>query len=178
VACAASILTPSLRAAEPASLKEFELKAAYLYNFAKFTSWPEGTFADESAPIVVGVMADERVGAALSKLVKGHPLNRREVLVRTLTRGDDARGLQVLYIDKTQETVLQSMAPAFSRTGLLTIGESERFSQLGGTIRLLVEGDRLQFEISAAAAQRVGLSLSSQLLMLAKTVRKPEVSAR
>jgi hypothetical protein len=172
MACVALLLAPSLRAADAPSLKEFELKAAYLYNFTKFTAWPNGTFADESAPIVVGVMADERVGAALLKLVKGHPVNGREVIVRTLTRRDEVRGLQVLYIDKTQEGALQSIASVFSSPGLLTVGDSERFAQLGGTIRLLVEGDRLQFEISAVAAQRAGLSLSSQLLMLAKTVRK------
>jgi hypothetical protein len=177
MACAALLLAPAARAADPPSLKEFELKAAYVYNFIKFTGWPNGAFADESAPIVVGVMADERTGAALMKLVKGHPVNHRDVIVRMLSRRDEFPALHVLYVDNTHEAALRSIAPLFAKPGLLTVGESEQFTELGGAIRLLVEGDRLQFEISAAAAQRVGLSLSSQLLMLAKSVRKPEASA-
>ena len=159
-------------ASEMESAKEYELKAAYIYNFTKFTSWPITSFPDESAPLMIWVLGNERIAAALETLVKGHTSNGRPISVRAVPRASDREGLHVLYVDVSQDAKLTAVKAAFSSPGLLTVGESQRFADLGGAIRLIVEGERLQFEISSQATQRAGLTLSSQLLMLAKAVRK------
>jgi hypothetical protein len=159
-------------AAEASSAKEYELKAAYIYNFTKFTRWPQGSFAADTAPLVIGIVGNDDVARVLQRLVEGRTASGREVRVLVRTADEGAQGLHVIYIDSSQEPQLDKLAAALASPGLMTVGESERFMTLGGMVRFVVEGDRLAFEISTAATQRAGLSLSSQLLMLARIVHK------
>jgi hypothetical protein len=158
--------------AEPTSVSEYDLKAAYLYNFAKFTSWPEGSFAAAQSPMVVGVLGTERLIAALETVTRGRLVNGHVISVKAWSPQLGTAGLHVLYVESAYEAQLAKMAGPFVARGLLTVGESDAFMASGGAIRLVVDGNRLQFEISAPATERAGLTLSSQLLMLAKSVRK------
>jgi hypothetical protein len=154
------------------SVKVHELKAAYIYNFTKFTSWPATSFADEKAPLVIGVLGNESFAKTLRDLVNGHAVNGHAVEVRDLLPSQSLQGLHVLYVDVSVEAQLGTAEDLFASPGMLTVGESEQFTARGGVIRFVVDGARLQFEINVSAAQRAGLVLSSQLLMLAKAVRK------
>jgi hypothetical protein len=154
------------------AVKEYELKAAYLYNFTKFTSWPAMSFATESAPLVIGVLGNENFAKALSTVVKGQAVNGHAVEVRALMPSQALQGLHVLYVDVSVEGQLAMMGAALASPGMLTVGESEQFAAWGGAIRFVVDGDRLEFDINLPAAQRAGLGLSSQLLMLARSIRK------
>ena len=158
--------------AEPESVREYDLKAAYLYNFIKFASWPDGSFIAPQSPLVVGVLGNERLIAALEAVTRGRLVNGRAVTVKSWSPQLGTTGLHVLYVDSAYELQLSKLSSAFAARGLLTVGETDAFVAAGGGIRLIVEGDRLQFEISTAATERAGLVLSSQLLMLARTVRK------
>jgi hypothetical protein len=158
--------------AEPESVREYDLKAAYLYNFTKFASWPAGSFSAPQAPLVVAVLGDERLIAALEALTRGRFVNGHPVSVKSWSPQLVTAGLHVLYVDSAHELQLPKMSGAFMARGVLTVGETDAFLAAGGAIRLTVEGDRLQFEISTAATERAGLGLSSQLLMLAKTIRR------
>jgi hypothetical protein len=91
--------------------------------------------------------------------------------VRLIESGLLSSDVRVLYVPASQDATLTHLAPSFHTAGLLTVGESDLFVRSGGIIRLLVESDRLQFEIDADIAEKVGLTLSSQLLMLARKVR-------
>lgn len=168
-----AVAGPLALAASMPSARESELRAAYIYNFVRFTEWPTKTFADEVGPLIVGVLGNEAVAQALARVVKGHTVNGRPLEVRTLDSVQDIGQLHVLYVDGSQDKLIGGARGVLSSRGLLTVGESERFVALGGIIRLLVEGNRLVFEVNAAASQEAGLALSSQLLMLAKTVRRP-----
>jgi hypothetical protein len=153
-------------------VKDSDLKAAYIYNFAKFAEWPPGSFSGDAASLVIGVLGNQAVASALERVVAGHTVNGHKVDVRAWSATASIAGIHVLYIDGSQDAHLDALTPALSTIGLLVIGESERFLSWGGTIRFVVAGDRLRFEVNTASAQRAGLTLSSQLLMLAKTVRK------
>lgn len=168
----ASLLCSRPAATEPQSASEYDLKAAYLYNFTKFTSWPEGSFPTAQSPMVVGVLGDERFIAALESVTRGRPVGGHVVSVKAWSPQLGTAGLHVLYVESAYEAQLAKMVGAFVVRGLLTVGETDAFMASGGAIRLVVDGDRLLFEISAPATERAGLTLSSQLLMLAKAVRK------
>jgi hypothetical protein len=166
-------LGPAQVGAKLPSAKEYELKAAYLFNFTRFTSWPASSFAGDTAPLVIGILGNQNIAAALEQLVKSHVVNGHRVDVRTVPSIQDTDGLHVLFVDVSHDKQLGSdPGGPLSKPGLLTVGESDRFLAAGGTIRLLVEGNRLLFEVNGAAAQGAGLTLSSQLLALAKTVHK------
>ena len=158
--------------ADPGVAKEYELKAAYLFNFAKFVRWPATALPDADTPLVVGIFGSDRVAVALDALTKGRSVNGHPVQVKVMSDATNVAGLRVLYLDRAEDAGLSQIAPVFSSNGLLTVGESEAFAQAGGMIRLVVEANRLQFEINAGAAQRAGLSLSSQLLTLARKVQR------
>jgi hypothetical protein len=157
------LLLASVALAGPASVREDELKAAYIYNFAKFTRWPGVGASGVPNPLVIGVLGDERVADSLAVLTRGRTVAGSPVEVKAIGPGAVPANLHILYISASQRPDSSLFQP-----GRLTIGETEEFTQNGGIIRLLVESDRLQFEIDNDHAQKAGLSLSSQLLMLAR----------
>jgi hypothetical protein len=164
-------LVPGLGAdalADVASANEYELKAAYIYNFAKFTRWAAAGKTGVPNPLVIGVLDDERVAQALIALTRGRTVAGSPIEVRAFGADAIPAGLQILYVDAAQDA--QELAPSLFQKGRLTIGETEDFTRSGGIIRLFVESDRLQFEIDNGHAQKAGLTLSSQLLMLARKV--------
>ena len=158
--------------AEVDSVREYDLKAAYLFNFAKFTSWPESSFAAPQSPMVVGVLGNQRFISALETVTRGRLIGGHAISVKAWSPQLGTTGLHVLYVESAYEARFARMAEALVVHGVLTVGETDAFMASGGAIRLVVEGDRLQFEISAAATERAGLTLSSQLLMLAKAIRR------
>ena len=160
-----------VRAGLPAA-KEDDLKAAYIHNFTKFVAWPAGSFRGESAPIVIGVMGNDGVVAALQRLVAGRSVSGRSLEIRRVEVASDLGALHVLYVAAARDAALANAALSLARHGLLTVGESDRFVAHGGTIRFVVHEDRLLFEINVAAAQRAGVTASSQLLKLARIVHK------
>jgi hypothetical protein len=152
------------------SVKEHELKAAYIYNFAKFTTWPSASFSSPTAPLIVGIAGNEQVAAALASQVKNRTVNGHSVEVRSLAPSQGIADLHILY--GADDASLASLQQAFVTQGLLTIGDTAQFAARGGVIRFVIDGDRLQFEINSGAAKRADLTLSSQLLMLARAVSK------
>lgn len=154
----------------PGSAREDELKAAYLYNFAKFTRWAGAGDTGVPNPLVIGILGDERVAESLAALTRGRAVGGSTIEVRSFSAESIPANLHIVYVAASQDGLLRQIAPSLFQAGRLTIGETESFTQNGGIIRLFVESDRLQFEIDNRQAQKAGLTLSSQLLMLA---RKP-----
>jgi hypothetical protein len=156
--------------AEPASAREYELKAAYVYNFAKFTRWPAAGEAGVPNPIVIGVLGNPRVAEAIAALTRGRTIGSSTIEVKSFGPNEIPANLHIVYVGASQDDTLRRLAPTLFQPGRLTIGETEAFTQNGGIIRLFVEADRLRFEIDNGHAQKAGLTLSSQLLMLARKV--------
>lgn len=152
--------------ADPGSAREDELKAAYLYNFAKFTRWPGA--GDVPNPLVIGVLGDERVADSISALTRGRTVGGSTIQVKSFSADAIPAYLHIVYVAASQDDSLRRLAPSLFQPGRLTVGETEAFMQNGGIIRLFIESDRLQFEIDIRQAQKAGLTLSSQLLMLAR----------
>jgi hypothetical protein len=157
---------------DAASAREYDLKAAYIYNFAKFTEWPRGSFSDAMSPLVIGVVGDDRVAASLTTLTRGRAVNGHPIEVKPLASPSVPPNVRILFVSGSQDAALSKLTGALQTGGLLTVGESEAFTKAGGMIRLLVDSNRLQFEIDNERAEKGGLTLSSQLLMLARKVHK------
>ena len=144
---------------------EYQVKAAFLLNFVKFTDWPPEAFADAGSPLKICILGDDPFGRTLDQLVTGEVVNNRKVTVERIKRAPAPKSCPVLFISKPGKelpTVLSGLGP-----GVLTVGEGEAFIRDGGMIAFVIEERRVRFRANQAAAENAGLKLSSKLLSVA-----------
>lgn len=137
-----------------------ELKAAFLYHFASYVEWPQGR---TDRPIVFAVAGNDGIERELRRLARGRRLNGRPIVVQT---AEDAASAHVLFVAADAAGRLARYVEAIAGRPVLLVTETPGALERGSTINLVVT-DRVQFEISVAAAARAGLRLSSRLLSLA-----------
>lgn len=150
--------------------KEYQIKAAFLYNFAKFVEWPAQSSATTERPIVIGVLATNPFGDELKNIVHGRRINGRSLTVKVVRSPAEAVAVDLLFIPDGQEKLWDIMKDKLSHAGVLTVGESHHFLSLGGIIGFVLEGEKVRFSINLAAASESGLKISAQLLKLATSV--------
>ncbi len=172
-ACAA---VPAARAARPRD--EYEVKAAFLYNFIHFVTWPEADAARDT--IVVGIVGADPFGDAIDRLFAGRVPAGRPIVLRRLSTFDDASRCDVLFVGATGKRSLAGELRRLRSKPVLTVGEQDDFAAAGGIIRLKTVGDRVRFDVNVAAADSARLQLSSGLLRVADLVlgRKQAGGAR
>ncbi len=150
-----------------AVFKEYQVKAAFLFNFSKFVEWPARKFTDGTSPIVIGILGVNPFGSELEKAVKGRHINGREVVVQQFDTPEAARSAHLLFVSASSDPSMVSALRALDGSSVLTVGESEAFTRHGGIITLVLEGDKLGFTINIESAGRAGLKISAQLQKLA-----------
>ena len=154
--------------------KEYQVKAAFLYNFLKFVGWPATNSPAPEAPLVIGVAGDGPMLAALTETVKGRRIGRHALVVRPLRRPVEAKTTQVLFVPASENKRVGQWLGQAHGAAILTVGESEGFAREHGMINFLRVEDKVRFEIDARAADQAGLTISAQLQKLARRVRKDE----
>jgi hypothetical protein len=152
--------------------KEYQVKAAYLYNFAKFVEWPAQRFANAEAPLVIGVFGENPFGDELRAIARNHKINGRDIVILPVTTSAEARAAQMVFFSAAEDAHAAQELGKIREAGVLTVGESEKFIAAGGMIAFVREGDKVRFEINAEAAEQQGLKISAQLLKLAKPIHK------
>ena len=157
--------------AQSASLREYEIKAAFLYNFIKFIDWPSEVLPETSDTMTVCVLSDDPFGEALES-IKGKTVKGRRLAIRRIEPVRDLESCHVLFIGAAEEKRLPQVMQSLRGSSVLTVGEMERFVQSGGIINFVVERNKVRFEINVNSAERARLKLSSQLLSLARVVRQ------
>jgi hypothetical protein len=148
------------------AVNEYQVKAAFILNFAKFVDWPSDAFS-EGGSLVVGVVGDDPFGGALDQL-NGNTVNGRRLRIKRLRWDDSLRGCQILFVSNSEGKHLGKIMESIRGTSVLTIGEMPQFNQSGGMIRFLTQSNKVRFEINAAAAGQARLRVSSKLLALSK----------
>ena len=158
-------------AGEPVS-KEYQLKAAFLYNFTKFVEWSPSSFGAPDSPVVIGVLGSDPFGDELQNVVRGRKVNGREISVKRLQTTAGAKGVHLLFITAGEDALLADIQAGLRGASVLTVGESEAFGRSGGVIIFVIEGDKVRFDINIAAAEQAAVKISAQLQKLARSVRK------
>jgi hypothetical protein len=161
---AAAAIAGSSRAAD--AVTPSALKAAFLFNFAKFADWSS---VPPSGPIVLCVANDDKVGTALIDSVRGQTLEGRAIEVRRLKSDEPLPSCHVLFVPAADAR--ETLTKIGREPSVLTVSDAAGFAQSGGMIELFEEAGRMRFAINVRAAQRLGVRLSSRLLDLAKIVR-------
>jgi hypothetical protein len=166
-------------AGTPAGYGEYLIKAAFLYNFAKFTEWPGTADAYEGAPLEVCVLGRDPFGAALESIA-GKRIKERIVTTRRVSRLDQARRCQVLFISASETHRLGTILARLGTAPILTVtDEPAGRGPSRGIISFQTIAEKVRFEIDTEHAAAAGLSFSSKLLSLAETYARhfgPQVS--
>jgi hypothetical protein len=165
--------------AAPASLAqgvgatlERSVKAAFLYKFLSYTEFPAGTFADATAPLVMGVAGSEDMAAELSRTVAGRSVNNRPIAVKSFKEGEVAAGVQLLFIAGADIAHVARVLRGLQQGPMLLVTESELGLQYGSVINFTIIDERVRFDVSLEAADKNNVKLSSRLLTVANHVQK------
>lgn len=151
-----------------AVLGEAQAKAGFVLNFARYVEWPAAAFTSRDAPVVACVQGREDVARALGAL-ESRPVQGRPLRVRRVDGGaDDLRGCHLLFVGESDERRAALQLRATQGQPVLTIGDAERFIDLGGAIGLVYGDERLQFEINRQALEQRQIKASANLLRLAR----------
>jgi hypothetical protein len=170
----ALILTGRLIAAGHAEgpSDEYQVKAAFLYNFAKFVEWPREAFQSQGEPLVVCVLGEDPFGRTLDDIVAGKRIDGRALVVRRTSDARQVKGCRMLFVSSSEPRSVLSVLAALDESGVLTVGEADSAASEGMIINFILEGGKIRFAINTAAAEREKLRFSSRLLSLATIVRK------
>jgi len=151
--------------------KEYQLKAAFLFNFAQFVKWPADSFNSTDAPFSIGILGDDPFGAALEETIRGESIdNHRLTVVRGQSIGD-LKDCQMIFVSRSEEGHVGEILSQLNSKPVLTVSEVDSFAREGGVIDFYLSSGKVRFEINPQSAQRCGLKISSQLLSLGKIVK-------
>lgn len=164
--CAALGLVLPWLAAD-ASPKEYQVKAAYLYNFTKFIDWPDSAFASASAPITICVLGDDPFEGVLDKAIGGKQVKGRALSLRKVE--EDTTGCQILFIAGSEEGKVGDILSAASGP-VATVSEVDGFAEQGGVLNFALKGSKVKVELNMDAAERAGLKVSGKLQQVAVAV--------
>jgi hypothetical protein len=168
---AVMVLAAMLYGAVAPSPSEYQIKAAFLYNFTKFVEWPAKAFRATSRSMTLCILGEDPFGTDLEQILDGKMVNGKSIAIK---RFSGMRGLEVchiLFISSSERSHLPEILEALREASMLTVGETERFAKLGGIINFTIEENKVRFEINVDAAERAGLKISSRLLKLGKVIR-------
>jgi hypothetical protein len=147
------------------------VKAAFLFNFAKFTEWPADVVAPGGA-LVLCVINDGAVGDELRDLTKDRMIDGHTVVVQSMKIGAATPGsCRLLYASGLNRVTSGALLQSIKQAPVFTVSDLVEFTELGGVAHLFVENGTMRFAINLEAAQRAGLHLSSKLLSLARIVK-------
>jgi len=152
------------------TLPEYQVKAAYLFNFLKFVEWPEEAFPDPLAPIVIGICGEDLFGNSLPQVIIGKTVQGRDLIIHRYHTGEDLRGAHILFISPSEKKRLPLILSSLHGASVLTVADMEGFLEGGGIIQFVSENNRVRFAINTDAASKAKLKMSSKLLSLARIV--------
>lgn len=157
-------------AAESPSLTERQVKALFLFNFAKYVDWPANALTTSNAAIVIDVVGEDGFGDEFKRVTGDRTVNGRKVVVKQVEDTADLKECQILFIGITEKGHLPEILDAVKNSAVLTVGETDQFLAMEGMINFTKKENKIHLEINLAPAQRANLKLSSKLLTVADVV--------
>jgi hypothetical protein len=166
----ALLVLPAAQAAEPPPPTEYEVKAAFLYHFAKYSEWPSE--AEKGGDLfVVGVLGRDPFGSVLDETLAGKEVRGRKLAVRRCSTVEEARQVRILFVNPEAKAELGRVLQSLAAHPVLTVGDLDQFASKGGMIGFRVQGEIVRFDINVEQVEKAGLRMSSQVLKLARIVR-------
>jgi hypothetical protein len=152
--------------------QEYKVKAAFIYNFARFIEWPTGAFTSADAPLVIAVVGTDPFSGSLEQAVVGKVVGNRRVEIRHFDSVDKIGPCQILFVPTTDDNTESAIVQKVRNDHVLTIGESDNFAAQGGSLRFFSQDGKVRFEINTDVTDQAQLKISSKLLKLARIFKK------
>jgi len=165
-----SLLVTGALAAAETSLPEYQVKALFLVNFTKYVEWPVDSSADASTPFTIGIAGDNDIAPYLQSAVEGKTIAGHPLVIRHVEKNEDLANCQILFISASEKSHLAEILNQVKTSPVLTVGETDQFSQRGGIIGFIKKEGKIRLQIDLNAARAAGLQISSRLLSVADRV--------
>lgn len=165
------ILTSMLFAQPLSGITEYQVKAAYLFNFTRFVEWPDSCFSDSTSPIVIGIMGEDPFREDLDNTVRNKLVQKRPLEIKRVRWGPEIKSCHILFICESEEKRFKLILNQIKNFPILTVGDVPGFLEKGGIINFYIEESRVRFEIDIKASETAKLPISSLLLKLARIRR-------
>jgi hypothetical protein len=150
-----------------AAQREYNVKAASLYAFGRYVTWPESAFAADDSPFVIGVVGANPFGNALELIATKKTINGRAIAIRQLDSPEQAAECHVVFVPRATPAELeQTLVGRTSGHPILLVGESPGFANRGGIINFYLSGGHVRFELNPERGSQSYLSLDAKLLSL------------
>jgi len=156
------------RPAAPSLPTDYEVKAAFLYNFAKFVRWPDD--AAGGPRFVVAIVGDDPFGAVIDRAFQGKTVLGRPVEIRRTRAFREAAGAQMAFIGSSEHARLAEVLAALKGGSVLTVGDMESFADGGGMVGFRIKDSTVRFEVNLREVRQARLQMSSQIIRLAQRV--------
>lgn len=151
---------------------EYQVKALFIYNFAKFVEWPPTSFTGAHDPITVCIAGEDPFGSEFDQAVQNKTVNSRAFQIRRIGKAEDPRTCQILFVASLDKKHLHQLWLAANGLPVLTITDYAD-ADTYGVINFVMEDSKVRFDINMQAAERAHLKISSKLLSLARSVKEP-----
>jgi uncharacterized protein DUF4154 len=154
---------------------QYDVEAAYLFNFGKFITWPASA-GTQNKPLTICVIGEDPFGPSLDHIVSGEKIDGRTVVDKKLSSADEALSCSILYISPSEANRLARILSVVKDAPVLTVSDIPEFADHGGMIQFVLHENRVRFVVNLGPTQRDGLALSSELLKVALSVKRAEGS--
>lgn len=161
-------------AAQAQSDTQYQVKAAFLFNFPKFVEWPADAFSSADAALQICVLGQDPFGHDFEQMIEEKTLSGHRIEVTHPEGVPQARACQVLYVAASEKRQMREILEGLKGASVLTVADTEGFAQMGGIINFVLDNNRVRFEINLKAAERAHLKLSARLLTVAKLIVSQE----
>ncbi len=156
--------------AQQSKPEEYQVKAVYLFNFGRFIEWPDAAIKGQTFTICV--LGEDPFGRALDATIAGEAIDNRKLVARRIASVRDATDCQILFVSSSEASHVAEIVTSLSKSGTLTVSDAPGFTNKGGMIQFVMTGNKVRFDVNLNAAEKEGLTISSQLLKVAANVKR------
>jgi hypothetical protein len=164
------VLAMLLPSASAQSASEYQVKAAFLFNFAKFVEWPADAFPTPDAPLQICVLGQDPFARDFEQVIEDKAVNGHRLEVAHPDGVPQAKACQILFIPSSEKQKVREILQSLAGVSVLTVGDTPGFAKMGGIINFVLDESRVRFEINVKAGERAHLKLSARLLTVAKLI--------
>lgn len=174
IAIGVLILT-SARNGNPAAIPretapEYAVKAALIYNFVQYVTWPAEAFPSQDSPFVIGILGQDPFGDVIDKVVEGRGVMGRRIQVRRVTLAEAATGCHVVFISREEGSFLADWLRALRTKPVLSVTESPEEISASATILFVKQGNSLRYDVNLETAEEAGLKIATPMIVSARRI--------
>jgi hypothetical protein len=150
-------------------IEEHKIKAAFLFNFAQFTEWPEGTLGSRESQLIIGILGKDPFDSSIDEIVAGEQISGRSLSVQRFKDIEEVNA-HILFINIDESKELKKVMTALSGRSILTVSDESNFIRQGGMIRFVKVNNKIRFQINPEEVKKANLKISSKVLRLAEII--------